>query len=127
MILNKKKKPHHYIKKISAALLAFAMIMTTGLSDVYAVNDQENDYNKDITLTTRWLSTDDAQLDVQGKDANINKITQRVYYKSSQVSKDYAPNSLSIVVKGLKNLYRDGTLKAQVGADEMIVKDKIRM
>ena len=124
MILNKKKKPYHYFKKISAALLAFAMIMTTGLSDVYAVNDQENDYNTDIALTTRWLSTDNAQLDVQGKDANINKITQRVYYKSSQVSKDYAPNSLSIVVKGLKDLYRDGTLKAQVGADEMISTEK---
>lgn len=124
MIFNEKKKPHHYLKKIAASLLAFAMIMTTGLSDVYAVNDMEGDYNKDISLTTRWLATDNAQLDVQGKDATINKITQRVYYKSAQVSKDYAPNSLSIVVKGLKNLYRDGTLKAQVGADEMISTEK---
>ncbi|MGO5282504.1 SpaA isopeptide-forming pilin-related protein, partial [Catenibacterium mitsuokai] len=111
----------HCLKKLIMAFLAFSMVLTTGMSDVFATNQVTPDYNEDIKLSMKWQMnrTDQSDhLDIHATTSSSQKFAQRISYSSDCVSQDYEAGELSIVVKGMKKLYRDNSLKAeQVAAD----------
>ena len=109
------------LKKLIMAFLAFSMVLTTGMSEVFATNQVTPDYNEDIKLSMKWQMnrTDQSDhLDIHATTSSSQKFAQRISYSSDCVSQDYEAGELSIVVKGMKKLYRDNSLKAeQVAAD----------
>lgn len=125
-----KKKFKRCLKELFTTILAFTMVLTTGLSEVYATNLSAPEYNKDIELTMKWQVSGNEQadnLDIHATTPFNTQIKQRISYKGNKVSRDYGANELSIVVKGLKRLYRTNNLEAtQVGADKQNSTTKLR-
>ena len=117
-------------KKLIMAFLAFSMVLTTGMSEVFATNQITPDYNKDINLSMKWQMNRTEQsdhLDIHATTSSSQRFAQRISYSSNCVSQDYEAGELSIVVKGMKKLYRDNSLKAeQIGADLSTESVKLR-
>ena len=100
-----KKITMHCLKKLIMAFLAFSMVLTTGMSDVFATNQVTPDYNEDIKLSMKWQMnrTDQSDhLDIHATTSSSQKFAQRISYSSDCVSQDYEAGELSIVVKGMK-------------------------
>ena len=120
----------HCLKKLIMAFLAFSMVLTTGMSDVFATNQVTPDYNEDIKLSMKWQMnrTDQSDhLDIHATTSSSQRFVQRISYLSDCVSQDYEAGQLSIVVKGMKKLYRDNSLKAEkVAADLSTESAKVR-
>lgn len=125
-----KEKSKRCLKIIVTAFLAFSMVLTTGMSEVFATNQITPDYNEDIKLSMKWQLDKNKQadnLDIHATNSSSRRITQRITYSGENVSRDYMPGELSIVVKGMKKLYRNQNLKAeQIGADLSSDTNKLR-
>lgn len=125
-----KEKSKRCLKIIVTAFLAFSMVLTTGMSEVFATNQITPDYNEDIKLSMKWQLDKNKQadnLDIHATNSSSRRITQRISYSGENVSRDYMPGELSIVVKGMKMLYRNQNLKAeQIGADLSSDTNKLR-
>lgn len=105
-------------KRILSLILTLSMILPSisNIPAVYAAEDV--DYNKNISISIGWQETEDDSLSVYCDSQNVRNISQRVTYKSTNVDADYEAGELRIVVKGMKDLYRNGKLEAVVGADK---------
>jgi surface protein len=125
-----KKITMRCLKKLIMAFLAFSMVLTTGMSDVFATNQVTPDYNEDIKLSMKWQMGKNDQrdhLDIHATTSSSQRFVQRISYSSDCVSQDYEAGQLSIVVKGMKKLYRDNSLKAEkVAADLSTESAKVR-
>ncbi len=117
-------------RTLCSVIITLSMIFTMNVSTVLAVNSLNPNYNTNIDIKTDWLDEDNQVLDYDfnfhPQNATPLHITQRVSYSSQKVNQDYETGSLSIVVKGLKDLYRNNGLKATVAADEATSTIKVK-